>query len=328
MKAEALAPGVARRHWRAAGILLLATAASGLGFVFGKASLLMQGPFAPGESTWFLAAQNMVPRFALGVLLLGALHGAGVLRLTAREWAQAGFMAVCSFAGSMLQTDGLQYTTASVTAFITQFYVVLIPLWAALAHRRRPGWPVFVAGLLVLAGVAELAQLDWRSFRLGRGETEVLAASGFFSLLVFGLTWEGWADNRPERAVAGMFAVETALFAALALALQRGPAGIAAPLFSPVWLALIGGVSILGTVGPFIVMSRWQRFVGATEAGLIYSLSPVFSAMGGLFLPGLLAGVCGIAYANETASRALVIGGLLILAANALVQLRPAPKSA
>ncbi len=305
-------------------MLLLATAAGAMGFVFGKASLLMQGALAPGESTWFLSAQNMTPRFAIGVLLLVALHGAGVLRLTAREWTQGMFMAVCSFVGTMLQTDGLQCTTASVTAFVTQFYVVLIPLWAALAHRRLPGWPVFTAGLLVLVGVAVLAHLDWRTFRLGRGEAEILAAAVFFSLLVFGLTWDGWANNRPERAVAGMFAVEILLFAALAFALHRGPESLVAPLLSPVWFVLLAGVAVFSTTGPFIVMSRWQRFVGASEAGLIYSLAPVFSALSGLCLPDLLAGFCGIAYANETASLSLVTGGLLILAANALVQFRPA----
>jgi drug/metabolite transporter (DMT)-like permease len=231
---------------------------------------------------------------------------------------------VCSAGGCLFQTDGMQFTSASVTAFVTQFYVILIPVWTALAHRRLPRLTVWIAGLLVLAGVAMLAQLDWRTLRVGRGEAEVLVAAVFFSLLILALTWESCADNRPERTVAGMFALETAMFVALCLVWQRDAASLIRPLASPAWLVLVGGAAVIGTAGPFIVMSHWQRFVGAAEAALIYSLTPVFSALSGLFLPALLAAWTGTVYANETATRSLVIGGLLILAANALIQLRPA----
>jgi drug/metabolite transporter (DMT)-like permease len=233
-------------------------------------------------------------------------------------------MAVCSAGGCLFQTDGMQFTTASVTAFVTQFYVILIPLWTALVHRRMPGPLVWVAGLLVLAGVAVLAQLDWRTLHVARGEAEVLVAAVFFSLLIMALTWEGWSANRAQHAVAGMFALETLMFFTLCLGLQHEPASLLRPLVSPAWLVIVGIAAVIGTAGPFIVMSRWQRFVGATEAALIYGLTPVFSALSGLFMPAMLAGWTGIAYANETASRSLVTGGLLILAANLLVQLKPA----
>jgi drug/metabolite transporter (DMT)-like permease len=317
----------AQKRWQAVLVLSLCSVVTGASFVLTKGSMQVQLPLVAGESTWFVAAQNMVPRFAIGVAMLVGLHGFGVLRLTAREWAQAAFMAVCSAGGCLFQTDGMQFSTASVTAFVTQFYVILIPVWTALAHRRLPGLTVWVAGVLVLAGVAVLAQLDWQTFRVGRGEAEVLIAAVFFSLLIVALTWEGCAGNRPERAVAGMFALEAAMFFALSLAWHRDGASLLRPLASPAWLWLVGTAAVIGTAGPFIVMSRWQRFVGATEAALIYSLTPVFSAVSGLFLPALIAGWTGIAYANEIATRSLVIGGALILAANALIQLRPAPKA-
>lgn len=313
----------AQKRWQAVLMLAFSTVVTGVSFVLTKASMQAQLPLVPGESTWFVAAQNMVPRFAIGVLLLVGLHGWGVLRLTAREWRQAAFMAVCSAGGCLLQMDGMQFTTASVTAFVTQFFVILIPLWTALAHRRAPAPLVWAAGLLVLAGVAVLAKLDWRTFQLGRGETEVLGAAVCFSFLIMALTWEGWGDNRAERAVAGMFALEAVMFFALCLGLYRDAAGLARPLASPAWLVLVSTAAVIGTAGPFIVMSRWQKFVGATEAALIYSLTPVFSTLSGLFLPGLIAAWTGIAYANETATRSLVIGGLLILAANVLIQVKP-----
>jgi drug/metabolite transporter (DMT)-like permease len=316
------------QRWRAITVLFWGSAGTGVSFVLGKASFQVQLPCVAGESTWFMAAQNMAPRLAIGVGLLVALYGVRVLRLTAMEWRQAWFMAVTSFAGCLFQLDGLQYTTASVTAFLTQFYVILIPLGAALVHRRRPGPRLMLAGLMVLAGMALLAHVDWRTFHVGRGEAEVLAGSVFIALLIGSLNWRSFAGNRPERATAGMFAVEAAMFAGTCLLTVRAPASLGTPWLSPAWLALMAGAALLGTAGPFILMTRWQRVITATEAGLIYSFAPIFSALAGWFLPGLITRATGIGYANERVTASLAVGGLLVIGANVLIQLRPRPEPA
>ncbi len=313
------------RHWTALTILAASTLATGVGFVLFKASVLTQLPFAAGESTWFISAHNLVPRFAVGVLLLVALHGGRVLQLTRREWAQAVFMAVTSFAGCLLQNDGLQRTTAATTAFLTQFYVILIPLWWALIQRKRPSWPVLLASLLVLAGVAVLARVDWRTFRIGRGETEVLIATLFFSALLCSLNWPAFHNNRAERTSAAMFLVEGGLFAAVSLLTCRDPAHLLAPYSSLGWLGVMLAAAVLGTAGPFILMNRWQRFVPTAEAGLIYCFSPVIAALAEVVLPRPLARWVGIDYPNQPLTSALVIGGGLILGANALVQWKSSP---
>ena len=64
------------RHWTAFGILAVCTFFSGASFVTYKASVLAQAPFAAGESSWFISAHNLAPRFVLGTLLLVAVYGA------------------------------------------------------------------------------------------------------------------------------------------------------------------------------------------------------------------------------------------------------------
>ena len=66
-------------------------------------------------------------------------------------------------------------------------------------------------------------------------------------------------------------------------------------------------------------MNTFQRHVTSTEAGLIYTTEPVFTAFYALFLPGLLASLMGHPYANESLTTKLLIGGSLILAANLIV---------
>lgn len=314
------------RHWTALGLLAAITVSTAVSFVLSKGSVLAQLPFAAGESTWFISAHNLVPRFFLGALLLFALYRGRVLHLTRLEWQQAVFLAVTSFAGCLLQNDGLQRTSAATTAFLTQFYVILIPLWWALYHRKRPSWAVVVASLLVLAGVAMLARLDWQTFRIGRGEAEVLLATVFFSLMLTSLNWPAFAGNRAECTSTMMFLIEGGLFAAVAVATCREPAHLFLPYTSPSWVWLVVVTTIIGTAGPFVVMNHWQRRITPTEAGLLYSFGPVVSALTEVVLPAHLSRWMGIDYANQPLTFALVVGGALILGANVLIQLWPQEK--
>ena len=103
-----------------------------------------------------------------------------------------------------------------------------------------------------------------------------------------------------------------------------------------VWTAAFGSPAVVGcllaltlfcTLCTFTLMNHWQRDLEATEAGLIYCAEPVWTSLLALFLPAWLAGWTGVAYANETPTTRLLVGGGLITAANVLIQLRrpPAP---
>ena len=315
------------QHTRALAVLAGVTVITGMSFVLFKASVLTQLPFNAGESSWFVAASNLAPRFILGVLCLAGLFRGRVLRLTRTEWAQAGFMAVTSFCGCMLQTDGLQRTSAATTAFLTQFYVILIPLWWAIVHRKRPTVTVLLAGLLVLSGVAVLARVDWQTFRVGRGEAEVLMSTLFFSLLLCSLNWPAFAKNRAECSTMGMFLLEGVLFAVVSVATVREPGHLLTPYASPAWLVLMVLAAVLGSAGPFLLMNYWQRFITTTEAGLLYSFCPVLAAVTETFLPAPLSRWIGIDYANQPLTVSLIAGGVLILGANVVIQLWPQEKT-
>lgn len=94
----------------------------------------------------------------------------------------------------LLQNDAMQFTAASTSAFFTQFYAILIPIYVAVRARRHPGWTVWICCALVLAGVAILGKFDWRELSLGRGEWETLVAS----LFLWGKSC-GWRTKRLRR---------------------------------------------------------------------------------------------------------------------------------
>ena len=79
---------------------------------------------------------------------------------------------------------------------------------------------------------------------------------------------------------------------------------------------------VVCTLTGYLIMNRWQRQVTATEAGLIYCIEPVCASALALFLPALFSGWASIHYPNEQLTARLIIGGVLVTAANLLLQSR------
>jgi hypothetical protein len=96
----------------------------------------------------------------------------------------------------------------------------------------------------------------------------------------------------------------------------------------PALWALFGALALFATLTPFWLMNRYQPYVLAAEAGVIYGLEPLCASVFALFLPELLTPVGSGAYANEQLIGRLLLGGSLVTLANVLLQIRvtSAPK--
>ncbi len=308
--------------------LLLANLFWGLSFPLIKAIILAHGLILPGGGHWFVTAMTVAPRFLLATVLLGLLVRRDLASLTRGEIRQGLLLGLSAALGMYLQNDGLHFTAASTSAFLTQFYAIMIPGWVALRSRRAPGAVVWAAGALVLAGVAVLGRFDFHTLRLGRGEVETLLSSLFFMWQIFLLSDRTSAANRMLLVTVVMFATEAAGFTLLALATAAHPADFLVPWTGGPWLAFTLLLTVFCTLGSFTLMNRWQPKISATEAGLIYCLEPVCTAVMALFLPGWFSRWAGFAYANETVTWRLLAGGGLVTLANVLIQLKPPAKTA
>jgi drug/metabolite transporter (DMT)-like permease len=316
---------------RAILLLLLANLFWGLSFPLIKGLLLLQHELLPGVGGWFPLLFTIAPRFLLAVLILLALQPRESWRATPKEWRQGVLLGLFAAGGMLLQNDGLQYTSASTSAFLTQFYAILIPVWIGWRARRNPGTRVWVCCALVLAGVAVLGRFDpfnptgagAGELRFGRGEWETLLSSLFFMGQILVLEQPRFAGNRAARITFVMFVTEALVFCGLALAVAPDAGALLVPLTSPAWLIFTLALCGFCTIGAFSLMNACQPKITATEAGLIYCIEPIFASVLALFLPALMSRLAGIDYANETATGALLIGGGLITAANVIAQLKP-----
>ena len=308
---------------RAVLMLLLANLFWGLSFPLIKAINLLHAELVPAAGTWFSAIYTVAPRFLLAVGLLLALRPSEVWRATGGELRQGIRLGFFTAAGMLLQNDALQFTSASTSAFLTQFYAIMIPVWLAVRARANPGGRVWLSCALVLAGVAVLGRFDWREMRLGRGEWETLLCSVFFMGQILTLERPEYAGNRPDRVTFVMFSTQAVVFSVLALVFAPDVATLTAPWCNGAWVAFTVALALVCTIGAFSIMVAWQPRITATEAGLIYCVEPIFASALALFLPALLSVWAGINYPNETATWTLLAGGGLITAANVLLQLRP-----
>ncbi len=315
-------------HHTALLMLLLTNLFWGLSFPLIKAIVLLHERLVPGSGNWFITAMTLAPRFLLGAAFMLVIAWPQTSRATSSEWKQGLLLGIASSLGMVFQIDGLQFISASTSAFLTQLYAILIPLYVALRARRWPGGTVWVACALVLAGVAVLAQFDFRSFHLGRGELETLVASLFFMWQILTLERKEFAGNRVMPVTTLMFVTQAVVFSAMAAVTAPDAAALVTPWTSAPWLTFTVTLTAVCTIAAYLLMNRFQPAITATEAGLIYCTEPLFASMQALFLPALLSAWAGFHYANETLTWRLLVGGGLITAANLLIQFRPPPKAA
>jgi drug/metabolite transporter (DMT)-like permease len=304
--------------------LILACAFWGLSFPLMKALHLEQALRLPDATTPFLSAWMQVARFGMAALLLLPF----VLRWgrpTRLEIRQGLWIALWGGLGMGIQADGLAHTDASVSAFLTQAYCIFLPLWGCIKHRKAPGTRVIVATILVLAGGAVLSGIRLDHLRLGRGEAETILAAFLFTFQILVLENPKYAANRGMPVTFVMFAGIVALFVPITAAVARHPLDCLTAGASWPALAMILILALFCSVGAYLLMNIWQPRVPATEAGLIYTTEPVITAIYVMFLPSMLGRLIGSTYQNESITRAMFIGGFLIVAANVLMQWKRPP---
>ena len=307
-------------HGQAVRTLVFCTFLWALSFPVMKALSLEQHKLLPDAGSWFCTSLGVMYRFGAAGLVLLVFNAARLKSISGREMEQGIALAVFGVAGILFQMDGLAYTLASTSAFLTQGYCVFIPLWGLIIHRRHPSLKIYLSTLLVVVGVAVLAEINLHSFKLGRGEIETLIASVLFTGQILLLENRRYAANRAGNFSTVMFLTMSLLCVPLVWATAPGLAACWRAYSTPTAGGLLAVLVVFCTVFAYTLMNRWQRHVTATEAGLIYCIEPVVASVLALFLPGWISHWGNLNYLDEQLTVRLLLGGGLITAANLLLQ--------
>jgi drug/metabolite transporter (DMT)-like permease len=317
-----------RRHFKAVRMLAATTIFWSLSFPLVKGITILQGELVPGSGSWFHASLTSTVRFGAAGIVVLLMTARTLPRITRSEIWQGLGLGVFAGGGILWQVDGLSYTSASTSAFVTQGFCVFVPLFVAIQHRRLPRPRVLCALALLLTGIAILSNFDLRTFRLGRGEAETLLAAVFFAAQILWLDRPSFAGNDPNHFSLVMFFTMALISVPILAGTWNSPRDVLICYSNPGVLMLVAAITFFCTVIAFVYMNRWQPHVTATEAAIIYGAEPVFASALALFLPAWISRATGIDYPNETLTAELLIGGALILTANLVLQLKWPPRGA
>jgi len=295
--AEAIRRGnrdVLPRHvaWRAH-VAIVAAAV-----LFGTTFVVVKDAVDEVEPVPFLAVRFLLGGLVLLPLAVRRPGGAGETR--AGLWCGLSLLT-----GYVLQTVGLQYTTASVSAFITYLLVVIVPVISAVVLRRPPTAPTVVG---VVVGTAGLFLLTGKGLALGRGEVLTLGCAVAFAahivlLAAFAPRFDVLRLNAAQLLVTGAACLVPGLF--LGGYRFTAEAWLAAAYTAVAVSALALGLQLWG-----------QRHVGPTRTSLLLMIEPVAAAVLG-YVTGERLGLRGVIGA------AVILVGIVVAEAPLLRRASP-----
>lgn len=261
-------------------LLLLAAAIGGGGFISIK--YLLDWGYSPYHVIF--------GRFLVAVCCMGLAYRRQLPKITKQEWKTGGMLGAMLAAMFLLLTMGLQYTTPSVNAFLTNTPAVIVPFLCWGIFHKKPGRRSFLAAGMTGVGVAMLSLTA--DFRIDLGAALSLGAAVAFSLQMALL------GNIPEdcEAIHIALAENIAVLAIAAAILLL--AGWQAP---PLTLPAMGNFIFLGafcTALYFILQSIGQRETPPSKAAVIITSESIFAAVASFLFYGermALRGLCGCA---------------------------------
>ena len=251
-----------RKEWIADGILTLTALIWGTGFVVMKNTLSSVPP-----------AAIIAIRYGIATLLAAVLfrrHLKDIARADVARGALVGLLLALAY---IVQTIGLDYTTAGKNAFLTTVYVLLVPFASWLIFRQKLSRSNFIAAGLMLAGIGCLS-LDGESGGLNIGDLLTLLCGVFYAAHIMAVERCQRKTNTYALIVL-QFAFAAAFAAVYHLLFERG-------LPMSLHMDTVGSLLYLSVFSTTVAMSLQnigQSMAPASHASILLSLESVFGVL-------------------------------------------------
>ncbi|WP_053955963.1 DMT family transporter [Inediibacterium massiliense] len=270
--------------------LLVVTLTWGVSFILTKNSLDAMSTFNFLAVRFFIAAASSAIIFYKRMLNLD--------KTTIKYGILIG---VIMFLGYALQTFGLNYTTASKSAFISCLSVVFVPVFSALLLKKLPSLPCIIGVVIATIGLA-LLTLDGK-LSLNIGDFYTFLCTFCFAFQILAISKYAVKVDPINLAILQIAVVS--ILSTIVSVIFENPI---IPTGAKVWTDVLF-LSFICTSGAFIIQNAVQRYTTATHTALIFTGEPVFASIFGYFLLG------------EILSSKGMFGGFLIIFAMLLAEL-------
>jgi drug/metabolite transporter (DMT)-like permease len=217
-------------------------------------------------------------RFSLAAVLMGLLCLPRRARLDRQTVRRGTIVGLALGVTNLTFVVGVQGTSISRAGVINNLFVLFIPLIARTVWKDRIGG-INIAGIgLASLGIALLAGGGGEGFN--RGDMISTLCAFFIAIHIITVSKvlkdeDVWLVSLVQFSVVALMAAVTALL-------------VPTPPFS-LGLTSLGTIvycAIFPTVVCFTLQNRYQRYVTPTQAGLVYTLDPVWSLLAGFAVLG------------------------------------------
>jgi drug/metabolite transporter (DMT)-like permease len=268
--------------------------------VWGATFVLVKQALADVSTLLFLTLRFSSAAVVLALIFRNEFRAPNALASLLR----GAFAGIFLFGAYVLQTAGLQFTSASKAGFITGLYVPLVPIIGGLIHQKLPQISE-LAGVAIASVGMFLLTVQTSILNIGRGDLLVAGCAVAYAIQMVILGRFAPVSNLGVLTVAQ---IATGALLGAATFWWVEPVRIA--WSANVWVAL-AVTSLLATALAFTIQTWAQRWTSPTRTALIFALEPVF------------AWITSYLIAGEVLSRRSVVGAALILGGVLTVELKP-----
>ncbi|MEO8168916.1 MAG: DMT family transporter [bacterium] len=246
-------------------------------------------------------------RFTIASVFFLALFWKKIFPLSSEALTKGIILGFILFLGFIAQNIGLNYTTASKSAFITSLMVVFVPILQFAIEKRSPTFGNITGIITVVAGLWLLTSPEGSRFNFGDFLTFVTAIVFAFYIVYLDIA------SRVMSAIQLSFlqSAAAAVFSVIAtLAFENY-------FFNPTSSVIIAVVylTVFATVVTTFVQTKYQKDTTPTRAAIIFTIEPVWASIYAYFLLGETLGPLGMLGGG------LIIAGVLVSELSGMIPL-------
>jgi len=246
----------------------------------------------------------VVVRFLLGGISLLPFLLKNILQSNKAVIKGAVILSLFNAAGYLFQTIGMQTETAARGAFITGISVIIIPFVAPLFHLGRiKGYDILCA-FIAFTGLYILCEPSLNNVHIGDIWILLCAITTAFAVSYL----QKITLHLKNLNALAFFQITFTGLAAMPFTIRQNVWSFQTLLQKDVLIGILF-CTFFATSLALLLQTRFQRYITASRAALIFTLEPLFGALFGYLIN------------NETLSWNAAIGGSIILAGMLLSEL-------
>ncbi len=276
-----------KKQFRAELLLFIST------FIWGSTFVFVKGSLSEASPLFFIALRFWIATVILFLVVVKTLPN-----LTKSTLFHGAVLGLLVYVGFATQTVGMEYTTASKSAFFTGLLVVFTPLFQLILEKRLPKLGNALGVIFAAIGLYLLTSPEGSSFNIGDALTLVCAF--MFGWYIVYLDIVSQNANR-NHLIFVQFLV-CSVVGTVAMFLFETPHITFTDeiIFSLLYL------TIFSNLGAMWVQNLVQGDTTPTRAAVIFTLEPVIAAVFAYFVRNEVLGTTGLIGA------AVIVAGLLI----------------